>query len=150
MDDHDACAVCQRHRTKENLPAGAIFEDEHVFIAHFPLLPNEPAHRGHVILEMKRHLTSPLQLSDAEARAVGLWTQKIALALEEILGAVHVYVLRIGDITAHLHFHFVPRYPDTVRSEWGPLLFKSPLGPKANAAEMKIITEKLKIIKLAP
>ena len=140
----ESCAVCRRHVSGEGLPAGALYSDELVFIAHFPLIPSEPAHRGHIILEMRRHLTSPSQMTEQEAQAVGKWTQKIVRAQEQALNAVHVYVVRIGDLTPHLHFHFVPRYAQTPKEQWGPLLFRWKEGPKAGAQEMGELTSQIK------
>jgi histidine triad (HIT) family protein len=139
------CGVCEKHKNSlALLPGGAIFEDENVFIAHFPVVPEEKAHFGHVILELKRHIVSPKEMSDLEATSVGLFTQRICRGLEIGLGAEHVYVVRIGDVTRHLHFHFVPRFKDTPQEFWGPLLFRWAGSRKATAADMIKITETLK------
>ncbi len=138
------CQVCQKHKTYETLPGGVIFENSDTFIAHFPLIPEQKAHYGHLILEFKRHITQPSQLSEAEALELGRWTPRVCQALEKALGAVHVYVLRIGDVTPHLHYHFVPRYKDAPRESWGPLHHNWPTGPKANESDMEQITLKLK------
>src|ERR1700722_4518007 len=118
------CAVCERQRTKVNLPAGPIHSDPLIFVTHFPLLKEEPAHYGHVILEMRRHITKPIEMTNEEAQSVGLWTKIISGFLEKVLGAEHVYIVRIGDKTPHLHFHFVPRFPGTPKEVWGPLLWQ--------------------------
>jgi diadenosine tetraphosphate (Ap4A) HIT family hydrolase len=138
------CPVCTKHKTLETLPGGAIFQDERVFIAHFPHLKDEPAHFGHVIIETKRHIESARELSDVEATSIGLFLQRITRGLELGMGAEHVYVVRIGDKVPHLHFHLVPRFPGTPRDFWGPLLFQWPMGKKATPQEMVQITEKLK------
>ena len=141
----NSCAVCLRHVAGQGLPGGPVYSDENIFVAHFPLLPNEPAYRGHVILEMRRHITSPSQLTQSEAMALGLWTQKIVRAQEVALQAQHVYVVRIGDLTPHLHFHFVPRYAETPAEQFGPLLFRWKDAPRADAQTMIQLTEKLKL-----
>ncbi len=65
--------------------------------------------------------------------------------LERVLEAEHVYVLRIGDITPHLHFHFVPRYPGAPRESWGPLHHQWPQGPKVESEEIIKISKMLRV-----
>jgi histidine triad (HIT) family protein len=138
------CQVCEKHESKKSLPGGVIFENESVFVAHFPLIENEPAHKGHVILEMKRHITQMSELTEAEALEVGRWTRLLSIALQGAVAAEHVYLLRIGDVTPHLHFHFVPRYADAPKESWGPLHFKWERGPKASSKDMIEISDKIR------
>jgi histidine triad (HIT) family protein len=141
----EECQVCAKHKTGNSLPGGEIFKDASIFIAHFPIVNGEKAHQGHIILEMTRHLTKLSELNEVEAMAVGKWTPKIAEALEETLKAEHVYMVRIGDITPHLHFHFIPRYANTPKDLWGPLLYTHPQGaPRVGPNEMIKITNKIK------
>ena len=137
------CQVCEKHKTGEGLPGGTIFENENIFIAHFPKT-DEPAHFGHIILEMRRHITSLSDLTEQEALDVGKFTRLISKALHEVLNAEHVYSLRIGDVTPHLHFHFVPRYKDAPKDSWGPWHFKWERGPKASSKDMIEISEKIR------
>ncbi len=138
------CQVCEKHKTKENLPGGVIFENEWIFVAHFPLLESEPAHRGHLILEIKRHIAQMSELNEPEALEVGKWTRLISIALQTTVAAPHVYMLRIGDVTPHLHFHFVPRYADAPKESWGPLHHKWERGPKASSRDMIEISQNLR------
>jgi diadenosine tetraphosphate (Ap4A) HIT family hydrolase len=138
------CHVCEKHQTLRDLPGGPVFDNDEIFIAHFPLLLDQPAHRGHFILEFKRHLTQPSQLNEKEALELGRWTRLLSLALEKTLDAEHVYVVRIGDITAHLHFHFVPRYVGAPKNTWGPLHHNWKEGPKANSADMLKISHDMR------
>jgi histidine triad (HIT) family protein len=138
------CSVCERQRNKENLPAGPVYSDHLIFVTHFPLLTSEPAHYGHIILELRRHITRPSEMTNEEAQSVGLWTKIISSFLEGEAGAEHVYIVRIGDKTPHLHFHFVPRYPGTPQEFWGPLLWQWTGSKKASAQEMIAFTERFK------
>ncbi len=138
------CAVCQKHQTYENLPGKAVFQNAHLFIAHFPSVSEEPAHYGHVIIEMKKHIISPAQMTEEEAADLGIWIHKLSRALESSLGAEHTYVVRIGDKTKHLHFHLVPRFAGTPQEFWGPLLFRWAGGRKATPQDMIQITGNLR------
>lgn len=137
------CQVCEKHKTKDGLPGGVVFENENIFVAHFPVV-EEPAHKGHIILEIKRHITQMSEMNEREALDVGRFTRLISMALRDAVGAQHVYMLRIGDITPHLHFHFVPRYEDAPKESWGPLHFKWERGPKASSKDMIQISENLR------
>ena len=136
------CSVCEKHETKKTLPGGAVYDGVRVFVGHFPLIESEKAHYGHVILELKRHITKLAELTEAEAVEIGQWTRTIARFLETELGAEHVYAVRIGDKTPHLHFHFVPRFPGTPKEVWSPTLWQWPGGRKATADDMIAITKK--------
>jgi hypothetical protein len=85
------CTVCEKHQNKGGLPGGFILSDDLLFLAHFPHSPDgPPAHFGHLILEFKRHITNPAELTDQEAQRMGLLVPKICRALEKVLGAEHV------------------------------------------------------------
>jgi diadenosine tetraphosphate (Ap4A) HIT family hydrolase len=138
-----SCPVCEKHHSRQGLPGGAIAEDEFWFIAHFPWVEGPPPHYGHVIAEVRRHITDPARLTREEAASLGLWTQKISAALASRLEAEHVYIFRIGDQTPHLHFHFVPRFKDTPKEAWGTGLYQSPRGRKASVNDIKNISSTL-------
>jgi diadenosine tetraphosphate (Ap4A) HIT family hydrolase len=133
-----SCEVCLKHQNLAGLLV--IFQNDLLFIAHFPFIGSP--HYGHLIIELKRHVTSPREMSESEASAVGLWIQRLSLFLETELSAEHVYLFRIGDVTAHLHFHAVPRFKDTPRDMWGIYLYENPLGRKASEVEIVSISEK--------
>ncbi len=138
-----SCGVCAKHKSLEGLPGGIIFENDLVFIAHFPMGERQP-HYGHIIIELKRHITSPRDMTEAEAAEVGLWTQRLSLFLETELTAEHTYLFRIGDITPHLHFHVVPRFNGTPREMWGIYLYENPNSRKASESDILMISEKLR------
>jgi histidine triad (HIT) family protein len=58
-------------------------------------------------------------LTDAEARAVGLWCARASRALRDTAGAEHLYAGVFGDGLAHLRAHRLPRFPGTPREYWG-------------------------------
>ena len=141
-----SCQVCDKHVSLGELPGGVIYQNEHIFIAHFPYNQHKPMkpHYGHVILELKRHITSPAEMTEAEASATGIWLQRISEFLEKELEAEHTYLFRIGDVTPHLHFHAVPRFKGTSRDRWGIYLYENPLERKADVTEIQNISKNMR------
>lgn len=138
-----SCVVCEKHLSLEGLPGGVIFQNDLIFVAHFPLSENFRPHYGHLIIEFKRHITNPADMTEKEAIELGLSILKFSRLLQTQLHAEHVYIFRIGDKTPHLHFHLVPRFPGTPKEAWGTSLYESPLGRKATALEIKDISSKI-------
>ncbi len=146
MDHSTNCNVCQKHQTLKTLPGGIIFQNNSLFIAHFPLIESQlKPYYGHIIIEFKRHITRPSELTNIEAQDLGLWIQKISTALESSLGAEHTYIFRIGDKTPHLHFHLVPRYANTPIDAWGTSLYEWPQARRADAREIIDVSNKLRM-----
>lgn len=97
-----------------------IAEEEHSILVHYPTSDTEPgAYKGHLMVEVRRHVTSFGELSDAEAAEVGAAIAKASRLLTEDLGAEHVYVFTIGHLVPHLHIHVIARYPGTPEQYWG-------------------------------
>ena len=136
------CGVCAKHSSHEALPGGVIFQDDLIFIAHFPFSESKPPHYGHLIIELKRHIGTPSAMTEAEAMAVGSWNLRTSQFIENQLGAEHTYLFRIGDVTPHLHFHAVPRFSGTPREIWGVYLYDNPLGKKADRESVQKISER--------
>ncbi len=138
------CFVCRKHQGLENVPGGAIFEDELVFISHAQLWGDESRHYlGHVFVEPKRHTPQLSDLTKEEAQAIGYYTSLVAKALVEILKVEHVYSFVLGHHVDHLHIHVVGRYPGTPREYWGMKVDEWSDAPKGTEEEIAAITEKI-------
>ena len=70
-------------------------------------------------IETKRHIPEISELTESEAKMIGLFTQRISKALMETLGMIHVYSFVIGDGVPHVHVHVIGRYPNAPREYWG-------------------------------
>jgi len=111
------CPICEKHKTPID---SMITEGEHSILVHYPVSEAEPqAYKGHLMVEVRRHVTSFGELSGAEAAEVGVTIAKASRLLTEELGAEHVYVFTIGHLVPHLHIHVVARYPGTPEEYWG-------------------------------
>lgn len=136
------CLICTKHR---NDPSTFVFEDEDFVVAHYPVSDEVPEmYQGHLFVEPKRHVTSFSQLDLHEARKIGELIHRGVRALENKLGAEHVYVFTISHMVPHLHVHLVPRYPETPEEYWDRKLHDWPKAPKVNSKNMPEVLTKLK------
>jgi diadenosine tetraphosphate (Ap4A) HIT family hydrolase len=118
------CFVCRKHRERGPLlPGGAVAGDELTLVSH--IVPPDvlgqdgsTAYLGHLFVEPRRHAPGLGDLTEDEARSVGLWSSRASRALREAAGAEHVYAAVIGDGVPHLHIHLLPRFPGTPQEYW--------------------------------
>jgi len=139
------CFVCRKHRGLEPVPGGAIFEDELIFAGHsWSVSDGSTAYAGAFIVEPKRHVPGWAELTDEEAGAMGTVMRDVSKAMQESLGAEHVYVFVLGHHVPHLHVWLVPRFPGTPREFWGLQLFEWPDRPMGGAAEVEAVCEQIR------
>jgi histidine triad (HIT) family protein len=139
------CLVCRKHRGELDVPGGPIYEDDLIYIAHALLHGDEVKHYlGHVFIETKRHVAELADLTEAESRALGLFTSRVARALMETQGMVHVYSFVIGDGVPHAHVHVIGRYLDAPKPYWGPRVDEWPDAPHGDNLEMAELTGRLR------
>ena len=58
---------------------------------------------GWMLLITKRHVPGPAHFDDTEARAFGPGLRHFSKALEEVTGALRIYMAAMGE--SHPHFH---------------------------------------------
>ena len=139
------CMVCQKQRGEILIPGGSIFENELLFISHaLPFGKEKDHYLGHIFIETRRHIPEISELTASEAEMIGLYTQKVAKALMETLGMVHIYSFVIGDGVPHVHVHVIGRYPDAPREFWGPRVDEWPDAPRGADEEIMRVTDRLR------
>lgn len=144
------CFVCRKHRDRGPLmPGGPIAEDDLILVSH--IVTGEAlggtgrtAYLGHLFVEPRRHAPGLADLTDAEARAVGLWCTRASRALREVAGAEHVYAQVIGDGVPHLHVQLLARYPGTPREYWWTRVAEWPQARRGGAAEIEVFVHDLR------
>jgi diadenosine tetraphosphate (Ap4A) HIT family hydrolase len=99
---------------------------------------------GHLLVEPLRHAPGLADLTDAEARSVGLWCALASRALRAAAGAEHVYLAVFGDGVPHLHVHLLPRFPGTPREYWGTHVNTWPHARRGTAAEIEVFVSGLR------
>jgi diadenosine tetraphosphate (Ap4A) HIT family hydrolase len=143
----DICMICDKHSRLEDFTGLTLADRGGFLLTHFPVLDGERATRGHLLIETKRHITDLTELNFEEAAALGTLIRDGAEAIREICGAEHVYLFRINDQVKHLHFHLVPRYPQTPREVWGQKIMSWTENPnKISLSEVKLISEELRSV----
>jgi histidine triad (HIT) family protein len=145
-----ACFVCTKHARGGEAPGGVLYQDELVYAGHVHGVGGETAYRGHLVLEPLRHVEGFGLLTDDEAARLGRLANQLAALLRATLGADHVYVWSLGGAPEtqrtprHLHVHLVPRYPDTPREYWGPMLTRWPNAQRVDEQAMRALLTELR------
>lgn len=141
----ETCLLCRKHRREWSTPGGAIYEDELVYISHAQIRDGQDtAFIGTLFVEPKRHVDGVEDLTDEEARALGLWSSRTARALKAVTHAEHIYLFRFGHHVDHLHLWLVPRYPGTPEEYWGTRVDEWPGAPYGDEAEIAAFCERLR------
>ena len=77
------------------MPGGPVGADDLVVVSHLspqsPGREGQPVYLGYLFVEPRRHAAGLADLTEPEARAVGLWCARASRALREVAGADHVY-----------------------------------------------------------
>lgn len=69
---------------------------------------------GWIVLVARRHIEAVDELTEEEAVELGLFLQKVSVALKEVVGCAKTYVMQFAESAGHthVHFHVVPRMAD--------------------------------------
>ena len=139
------CMVCRKHLGLEVVPGGAIYQDDLIYISHAGLWGAERDHYlGHLFVEPKRHAAGLGDLTEEEAKVIGLFTSRLARALKHTEGVEHVYSFVIGDHVAHVHVHVIGRYPGAPPQYRGPRVDDWPEAPRGNDSEIAAVSERIR------
>jgi histidine triad (HIT) family protein len=130
------CFICQKQRGVIAVPGGAIYEDSLVYAGHARLSEQGDVYLGYLMAETRRHVGEMADLTEEEACGLGWLTTRLSKALKDCCGAEHVYAFVLGDATAHLHIHLVPRYPGAPHQYWGVHVDEWPDAPHGGAEEV--------------
>jgi histidine triad (HIT) family protein len=139
------CMVCCKHRGEILVPGGTIYQDDLIYISHSIIGDKEKDHYlGHIFIETQRHVSEVSDLSDPEAKTIGLFTSRVARALMHTQGMEHIYTFVIGDGVPHVHVHIIGRYPGAPREYWGPKVDEWPEAPKGKEAEIEQVVNRIR------
>lgn len=116
----NSCFICDKHQGVIQTDGHAIYEDDLLYVGHIDR-EGKPNYKGHLMIDLKRHVPSLADMTVQEAQAWGVMTMQLSRVLKDVAGAEHVYTLVSGNSVPHLHMHMVARYPGTPKAYWGPM-----------------------------
>jgi histidine triad (HIT) family protein len=137
------CLFCQIPAGQVPVPGGMIYEDDLVCACHYAQ-SGTPEYLGYVVAQPKRHARTFADLSDCEARAMGLLIARLARALDECCGAERAYMEFYGEVTPHLHVFLTARYPNVPSEYWRANIGKWPDAPMGGPEEIAALGAQLR------
>ena len=134
------CFVCEKHLGRIDVPGGVVHEDELVYASH-GVIPDgkRTAYLGTLFVEPRRHVPGIAELTDEEAKRVGVVSSHLARALKHSEKAEHVYVFVLGHHVPHLHVWLVPRYPGTPPEYWATCVAEWPEAPRGDREQIAAV-----------
>jgi len=144
MKEITDCLICQKHRGKVFVPGGVIYEDDLLYSSH-ALIPEgqNTVYLGWLILEPKRYVSGLSELTDLEAKRLGVLIARLSRTLKSNSNIEHIYMFVLGHHLPHLHVHLVPRYRNTPREFWGFRVNEWPDALKGDAGQIGDLTNRL-------
>jgi histidine triad (HIT) family protein len=139
----ESCPFCNTYETLPFAIGGPAYEDNLVYAHHYGQ-GKDPNYLGHLMLMTKRHVPGFAELTEAEARAIGLSIALLSRALKACTGAEKVYVEAYYEVNPHLHLHLTARYPGTPREYWRWNITAWPEAPKGGLEEITDLCNRLR------
>ena len=136
----DDCFICRKHRRQIEIPGGLLLADELVVVTR----PANIDYPAYLMLDTTRHVWELADLTTLESEAVGRTVSRMARALRDVCGVVHLYSFFLADGVPHAHFHVVGRYPGTPAEFWGRTVTQWPGAPRATLEELEALADRLR------
>ncbi|TSC75464.1 MAG: hypothetical protein G01um101430_306 [Parcubacteria group bacterium Gr01-1014_30] len=112
ITNQNTCPACDKFQHPETSPGGRIKDYQHWFLEHIP----EPVPvKGWLALRLIRHAEGLVGLDSQEAKELGEILENLPKVLKETTGAAQIYLCCFTEVVPHLHFHFIPRYPEETK-----------------------------------
>lgn len=140
------CLFCQIQQGQLPVPGGFIYEDELVCATHYSHYSDDttPIYLGYLVVQTKRHAPTFADLTDCEARSVGLLVTRLSQALKACVGAERSYIVFYGEAVPHLHVLMTARYPGLPREYWRSNIYAWPDAPRGDPDEIAALGDKLR------
>jgi len=103
----EGCYLCDLME-KKNLD-NLIMENEHAMVTFI-----DETREGQCLIFTKNHRKSMTEMNLDEYNSVGEIIIKVSKALEKKYDCEKTYLLCIGDMVEHIHFHLIPKHKDKV------------------------------------
>jgi histidine triad (HIT) family protein len=101
---------------------------------------------GHCTVITKRHITSISEMTEDEWHGVTALIAEVSRALETKYQCDKTYLLSIGDLVNHLHFHLIPKHKDlcSMGNYCFHALFAAEGERNPSKAEQKILADEIR------
>src|SRR5690606_14135997 len=101
------CRSCRENEGVEIPVHGVAAKTARWFVRHAP-----PPYglAGWMVIQPIRHIASPEQFDDEEAREFGTFLRHCQRVLRSTTGALRMYTAIMAENVPHMHIHLVPRY----------------------------------------
>lgn len=137
------CLFCDQAADPSQVPGGAIYEDELLYATQ-AYDGEEPVYLGNLRIVTKRHVPTLADLTDDEARALGLLVARLGRALVACVGAERIYAHTFSEAIHHLHVYVTARYPGVPEAYWRWAVTDRPDAPRGGTAEVAALSERLR------
>lgn len=141
------CPFCQLFNQGRQ-DGAQLYEDDLLYAAHYEA-GEATTYLGYLVFGTKRHATIA-DLTDDEARGVGLLAARLSRALRDVVHAEKVYVYTFGEAYQHLHCFAVARYPHTPPEYLRLRLLDWPDAPRADAEQIAVLCAQLRDVLKGP
>jgi len=110
MNDCSTCELLSRRDEGQAPLWNSIHRTEYWDVVH----SYNTALPGWLVLVIRRHIESLDQMTDGEAKELGMLIRKTSVALKTITGCLKTYVIQFAEAKEHphVHFHIIPRMAD--------------------------------------
>ena len=138
------CPFCQLFAGgDDHREATRLYDDALIRAAHYDTGETEPTYPGYLVFGPKRH--APVaDLTDDEARGLGLLAARLSRALRDVTHAEKVYIYSFGEAYDHLHFFAVARYPGAPPEYLRLRLLDWPEAPRADGERIAALCVQLR------
>ena len=138
-----SCLFCDQAADPAQLPGGAIYEDGLLYATH-AFDGEGSVYLGNLRIVTKRHVPTLAELTDDEARALGLLVARLGRALVACVGAERIYAHTFSEAIHHLHVYVTARYPGVPEAYWRWAVTDWPDAPRGDATEVAALSERLR------
>lgn len=130
-----SCVFCDSSHPFSPSDRYIVYENEFVTVSHM-LDSDGPTYLGRLALQSKRHAHGYAELTDDEARAIGLATTRVSQALKSCTTAENVYSIFFAEVVPHLHLLMTARYPETPEGYWRMEILDWPDAPRGGPEDV--------------
>jgi histidine triad (HIT) family protein len=137
------CVFCKSRHPMSSNERYVVYEDDDVLASHI-VSSDTNIYLGHLVLHPRRHARGYAELTDKEARSVGLATARVSRALKDVTGAENVYAVFFGEAVPHLHVLLTSRYAGTPQEYWRINITDWPEAPRGDTQAVIQLSDNLR------